>query len=62
MARFVRKNGIDSYLKKLKASYLYCMYMFYERRKEGRKKQARSNKQQGKATQRTQGSHFSKEK
>ena len=30
--------------------------------KEGRKKQARSNKQQGKATQHTQGSHFSKEK
>ena len=28
--------------------------------KEGRKKQARSNKQQGKATQHTQGSHFSK--
>ena len=27
--------------------------------KEGRKKQARSNKQQGKATQHTQGSHFS---
>ena len=30
--------------------------------KEGRKKQARSIKQQGKATQHTQGSHFSKEK
>ena len=30
--------------------------------KEGRKKQARSNKQQGKATQHTQGSHFFKEK
>ena len=28
-------------------------------KKEGRKKQARSNKQQGKATQHTQGSHFS---
>ena len=27
--------------------------------KEERKKQARSNKQQGKATQQTQGSHFS---
>ena len=27
--------------------------------KEGRKKQARSNKQHGKATQHTQGSHFS---
>ena len=27
--------------------------------KKGRKKQARSNKQQGKATQHTQGSHFS---
>ena len=30
--------------------------------KEGRKKQARSNKQQGKAPQHTQGSHFSQEK
>ena len=30
--------------------------------KEGRKKQARLNKQQGKATQHTQGSHFSSEK
>ena len=30
--------------------------------REGRKKQARSNKQQGKATQHTQGSHFSYEK
>ena len=29
--------------------------------KEGIKKQARSNKQQGKATQHTQGSHFSYE-
>ena len=28
--------------------------------KEGRKKQGRSNKQQGKATQHTQGSHFPK--
>ena len=33
------------------------MYMRDE--KEGRKKQARSNKHQGKATQHTQGSHFS---
>ena len=31
-----------------------------EMKKEGRKKQARLNKQQGKATQHTQGSHFSK--
>ena len=30
--------------------------------KEGRKKQARSNKQQGNATQHTQGSHFSEGK
>ena len=30
-----------------------------EMKKEGRKKQARLNKQQGKATQHTQGSHFS---
>ena len=29
--------------------------------KEGRKKQARSNKQQGKATQHTEGSHFKNE-
>ena len=36
------------------------VYMFLMRdEKEGRKKQARSNKQQGKATQHTQGSHFS---
>ena len=38
-----------------------CMYIHVLMRdeKEGRKKQARSNKQQGKATQHTQGSHFS---
>ena len=30
--------------------------------KEGRKKQARSNKQQGKVTQHTQGNHFSYKK
>ena len=37
------------------------MYMYIIRdEKEGRKKQARSNKQQGKATQHTQGSHFSR--
>ena len=37
-----------------------CMYMYMLRdEKEGRKKQARWNKQQGKATQHTQGSHFS---
>ena len=34
-----------------------CIYMRDE--KEGRKKKARSNKQQGKATQHTQSSHFS---
>ena len=34
-----------------------CVLMRDE--KEGRKKQARSTKQQGKATQHTQGSHFS---
>ena len=33
-----------------------------EMKKEGRKKQARSYKRQSKATQHTQGSHFSKEK
>ena len=46
-----------------------CIYMYTHNavyihvlmrdEKEGRKKQARSNKQQGKATQHTQGSHFS---
>ena len=38
-----------------------CIIMFLMKdEKEGRKKQARSNKQQGKATQHAQGSHFSK--
>ena len=39
--------------------YMYCMYIVHvlmRDEKEGRKKQARSNKQQGKATQHTQGS------
>ena len=37
-----------------------CIYIYVIMRdeKEERKKQARSNKQQGKATQHTQGSHF----
>ena len=42
--------------------HISCIYtyMFLMRdEKEGRKKQARSNKQQGKATQHTQGSRFS---
>ena len=51
--------------------YMYTMYrcgylvvfvsvhVLMRDEKEGRKKQARSNKQQGKATQHTQGSHFS---
>ena len=39
-----------------------CMLMRDMKKAEGRKKQARSNEQQGKATQHTQGSHFSKEK
>ena len=38
------------------------MYMLMRDEKEGRKKPARSNKQQSKATQHTQGSHFPKEK
>ena len=50
--------------------YIVCLYMYMymyihvlmKDEKEGRKKQARSNKQQGKATQHTQGSHFSLEK
>ena len=37
-----------------------CMYIQSCFNEEGRKKQARSNKQQGKATQHTQGSHFPK--
>ena len=38
---------------------LNCVLHLYMRdEKEGRKKQARSNKQQGKAAQHTQGSHF----
>ena len=41
--------------------YMY-IYMLMRDEKDGRKKQARSNKQQGKATQHTQGSHFSKVK
>ena len=36
--------------------YAYIIMHVLMRRKEGRKKQARSNKQQGKATQHTQGS------
>ena len=42
--------------------YMVVTYMLMRDEKEGRKKQARSNKQQGKATQHTQGSHFPKEK
>ena len=38
---------------------LDSVYVLMSDEKEGRKKQARSNKQQGKATQQTQGSHFS---
>ena len=37
----------------------YIVHVFMRDEKEGRKKQAKSNKQQGKATQHTQGSHFS---
>ena len=36
-----------------------CVHVLVRDEKEGRSKQARSNKQQGKATQHTQGSHFS---
>ena len=39
--------------------YRIQMYVLMRDEKEGRNKQARSNKQQGKATQHTQGSHFS---
>ena len=53
--------------KKSKEEFMstYCCYfevlihVSMRDEKEGRKKQARSNKQQGKATQHTQGSHFS---
>ena len=37
------------------------IYMLMRDEKEGRKKQARSNKQQGKATQHNQCNHFSNE-
>ena len=40
-------------------SHLSFKNMLMRDEKEGRKKQARSNIQQGKATQHTQGSHFS---
>ena len=40
-------------------SRLLHVHVLMRDEKEGRKKQARSNKQQGKATQHTQGSHFS---
>ena len=40
--------------------YMYMLlHVLMRDEKEGRKKQARSNKQQDKATQHTQGSHFS---
>ena len=38
-----------------------CIIYMLMRDAEGRKKEARSYKQQGKATRHTQGSHFSKE-
>ena len=45
------------------SSYTHVhVHVFMRGEKEGRKKQARSNKQQGKAPQHAQGSHFSKEK
>ena len=43
-----------------KAVTSVLIYVLMRDEKEGRKKRARSNKQQGKATQHTQGSHFSK--
>ena len=42
----------------LRGRVCVCVHV-REMKKEGKKKQARSNKQQGKATQHTQGSHFS---
>ena len=42
----------------LDSAYIYMTVLMRDE-KEGRQKQARSNKQQGKATQHTQGSHFS---
>ena len=41
---------------------VHIMDVLMRDEKEGRKKQARSNKQQGKAIQHTQGSHFYLEK
>ena len=39
--------------------HVYDVHVLMRDEKEGRKKQARRNKQQGKETQHTQGSHFS---
>ena len=45
---------------KFATAYMHVhVHVLMRDEKEGRKKQARSNKQQGKATQHTQGSHFS---
>ena len=40
----------------------WLIHVLMRDEKEGRKQQARSNKQQGKATQHTQGSHFPKKR
>ena len=42
-----------------KGCYTACIHVLMRDEKEGRKKQTKSNKQQGKATQHTQGNHFS---
>ena len=59
-----QQSSISSYTCHMMCTciYMYMLMRDAEGRKEGRKKQARSYKQQGKATQHTQGSHFSKEK
>ena len=57
-ARAVRRKGKDLILSVV-GDALLEVHVLVRDEKEGRKKQARSNKQQGKATQHTQGSHFS---
>ena len=53
----LQKRKVKYWVKNVKDGDVHVLLMRDE--KEGRKKQARSNKQQGKATQHTQGSHFS---
>ena len=59
----MRSRVIKQDILRLKTPAMQCVQAHILKRdeKEGRKKQARSNKQQGKVTQHTQGSYFSQE-